>query len=47
MDSVKQLKIFERIEDGLDYMTYTDSTMEILFQKIENSLKSIVRKLFQ
>lgn len=45
VDSVAQLRKYEWIEDGLDYMTYTDSTMEV-FQKIEeDNLKSIVRKL--
>lgn len=45
VDSVAQLRKYEWIEDGLGYMTCTDSTMEV-FQKIEeDNLKSIVRKL--
>lgn len=45
IDSIKQLRKYKGIEDGLDYMTCTDSTIKV-FQKIEeDSLKSIVRKL--
>lgn len=45
VDSVIQLRKGECIEDELNCVKYTDSTMEV-FQKIEDvNLKSIVRKL--
>ncbi|XP_071653038.1 uncharacterized protein [Temnothorax longispinosus] len=45
VDSVTQLRKDEWIEDEVEHVIHTDSTMEV-FQKIEDkSLKSIVRKL--
>jgi len=45
VESVTQLRKEEWIENDLDHVQYTDSTMEV-FQKIEDeSVKSIVRKL--